>query len=149
MTPDGIAEKDRLGLEKQQIRHIIAALDFHVFTADKVNYSPHDMLRSGYKLKGVINEVVYWADVFCHEDGAYSLITIYVQKCLNPFLVSWHPTLFDTTTFDLGAFGGTCQGIECKDDGVLRLFDNELNTVRGWTAELLKDLKGLLKNETD
>ena len=126
--------------DQELARRLIITLDFHVLTSVKSHYSPHDQLRSAYNLKRNLSDFGGM-----HLDTkVYTLIVQYVKEFLSPFLVSWHPTLFDPATFIPGAYTGECQGIECKDVGVLRLFDTELNTLREKTAELREDLKGVL-----
>ena len=163
MTPDGIAEKQpqqfenpnpidpvefhepptMQEFEQSMARRLIITLDFHVLTSKKAEYSPHDQLRSAYKLKHTLSDF----GGMNLDTKSYMLVHEYVRDMLNPFLVCWHATLFDTIKLIPGMYGAECQGLGYNSD-VLRLFDNQLDALRERTSLLRTHLKGVL-DETD
>ena len=153
MTPDGIAEQEpqemayqpptMQEIERDMARRLIITLDFHVLTSKKVEYSPHDQLRSAYKLKNRLSDF----GGMNLNSKCYMLVHEYVRDMLSPFLVCWHATLFDTMNVIPGTYGSECPGKGYNSD-VLRLFDNHLDALRRRTFLLLTDLKGVL-DETD
>ena len=129
--------------EQSMARRLIITLDFHVLTSEKGAYSPHDQLRSAYKLKRHLSDFGGMnLDTKC-----YMLVHEYVRDMLNPFLVSWHPVFFDTVNIAPGNYN-ECRGREGQSDGVLTEFDYALDALRERTSLLLTHLKGVL-DETD